>query len=297
MLAEVLAALDPKPGDVAVDCTLGRGGHAAELLRRIGPEGWLIAFDLDLTNLEPAREQLAQIGENFDLHHGNFASVAAVLAAENLRADVLLADLGMSSMQVDLVERGFSFSRDGPLDMRMDPSRGRTAGELLATLSTEGLATAFRELGDEPQAAAIAAAIVERRKLKPLQRTRELAELVREAAPVRIERGPNQPTERQQHLRPIARVFQALRILVNRELSSLDALLRSLPDCLAPGGRAAIISFHSGEDRRVKAAFRECLRSGVYEAISDEPIRAAPQERFDNPRSRSAKLRWARRAG
>jgi 16S rRNA (cytosine1402-N4)-methyltransferase len=279
-----------------VDCTLGRGGHAIELLRRVGPDGWLIAFDLDSANIEPARERLAEIGENFDLHHGNFAGVAHSLAAENLRADVILVDLGVSSMQIDDVGRGFSFSRDGPLDMRMDPTRGRTAAELLATLSEEELAKAFRGLGDEPQAESIASAIVERRKASPLQQTRELADLIREAAPVRIERGPNQPTERQQLLRPIARVFQALRILVNRELASLDALLRSLPDCLVPGGRAAIISFHSGEDRRVKAAFRDGLRAGVYAAISDEPLRASPQERFDNPRSRSAKLRWARRA-
>src|SRR5262245_24890091 len=171
MLAEVLDALAPKPGDVAVDCTLGRGGHAAELLRRVGPDGWLIAFDLDPANIEPARATLGQIGENFDLHHGNFAGVATVLAAENLRADVLLADLGMSSMQVDQIERGFSFSRDGPLDMRMDPTRGRTAADLLATLSAEELTTAFRELGDEPQAESIAAAIVERRKKQPIQRT------------------------------------------------------------------------------------------------------------------------------
>lgn len=296
MLAEVLAALDPQPGEVVVDCTLGRGGHAAELLKRVGPDGWLIAFDLDPANLDPARERLAPIGENFDLHHANFAGIAGILGAENLQADVLLADLGVSSMQIDVVDRGFSFSRDGPLDMRMDPTRGRTAAELLATLSAEELANAFRELGDEPQADVIAAAIVEHRKSKPLLRTRDLADRVREAAPVRIERGPNQPTERQQRLRPIARVFQALRILVNRELANLDSLLRSLPACLVPGGRAAIISFHSGEDRRVKAAFREGLRSGVYEAVSEDPIRAAPQERFDNPRSRSAKLRWARRA-
>jgi 16S rRNA (cytosine1402-N4)-methyltransferase len=296
MLAEVLAALDPKPGQVALDCTLGHGGHALELLKRVGPDGWLIAFDLDPANLEPARERLSQIGENVDLHHGNFAGVASVLAAENLQADVLLADLGVSSMQIDVVERGFSFSRDGPLDMRMDPTRGRSAAELLATLSAAELASAFREFGDEPQAEAIAEAIVDWRAKHPLLRTRELAELVREAAPVRIERGPNQPTERQQRLRPTARVFQVLRILVNRELANLDSLLRSLPACLAPGGRAAIISFHSGEDRRVKAAFRDGLRSGVYDAISEEPIRATPQERFDNPRSRSAKLRWARRA-
>src|SRR5262249_47298693 len=254
--------LAPRPGEITVDCTLGRAGHAAELLRHVGGDGWLIAFDLDPANVEPAREHLVQIGENFDLHHGNFAGGAHVLAAENLQADLLLADWGMWSVQVDLVERGFSFNRDGPLDMRMDPTRGRTAAELLATLSAEELTTAFRELGDEPQAESIAAAIVERRKNKPLQRTRELSDLVREAAPVRMARGRGQPRERQHRIRPIPRVFQALRILVTRELASLDALLRSLPACLGPGGRAAIISFHSGEDRRVKAAFRDGLRAG-----------------------------------
>lgn len=296
LLDEVLAALDPQPGEVAVDCTLGRGGHAQELLRRVGPDGWLIAFDLDPANLEPARQRLSLIGENFDLHHGNFAGVEHVLAGEQLQADVILADLGMSSMQVDEVERGFSFVRDGPLDMRMDPTRGSTAAELLAHLPAKDLAAAFRDLGDEPQAEAIAEAIVHRRSTKPIERTRELAELIFEAAPVRIERGPGQPTPRQQRIRPAARVFQALRILVNRELSSLEHLLRSLPTCLAPGGRVAIISFHSGEDRRVKAAFREGRRNGTFEAIAEDPIRANPQERFDNPRSRSAKLRWARRA-
>ncbi len=128
MLAEVLAALDPKPGEIAVDCTLGRGGHAAELLRWIGPSGRLIAFDLDSANLETARDRLCAVGENFALHHGNFAAIAATLAAETVRADVVLADLGMSSMQVDQSERGFSFVRDGPLDMRMDPTRGARPG-------------------------------------------------------------------------------------------------------------------------------------------------------------------------
>jgi 16S rRNA (cytosine1402-N4)-methyltransferase len=295
LLDEVLAVLEPKPGDIVVDCTVGAAGHSEELLRRIQPDGWLIGFDLDACNIEPARKRLLLVGENFDLHHGNFAGIVSVLASENLHADVILADLGMSSMQVDDAGRGFSFSRDGSLDMRMDLTRGTTAAGLLAQLSKEELATAFRDLGDEPQAEAIAAAIVERRRSSPIESTRDLANLIVESAPVRIERGPGQPTPRQQQLRPTARVFQALRILVNRELANLDHLLRVLPECLSPGGRVAIISFHSGEDRRVKAAFRDGLRAGVYEATSDEPIRAGYKERFDNPRSRSAKLRWARR--
>ncbi len=291
---EVMAILDPKPGEIAVDCTLGGAGHAVELLRRIGPDGWLFAFDLDPANLQPARERLSAVGQNFDLHHANFAGIPSILASEDVRADTILADLGMSSMQVDDAGRGFSFSRDGPLDMRMDPTCGPTAAHLLAKLPESDLAEAFHELGDEPQAEAIATAIVERRQSSPIRTTRELADLIVESAPIRIERGPHQPTPRQQRLRPVTRVFQALRILVNRELASLDHLLRVLPDCLRPGGRVAIISFHSGEDRRVKSAFRAALRQGIYDSIADDPIRAAHQERFDNPRSRSAKLRWAR---
>ncbi len=295
MLAEVLAALDPRPGQIAVDCTLGRGGHAVELLRHVGPEGKLVGFDLDPNNLEPSRERLSTVGSNFALHHGNFAAIASVLAVENSQADVVLADLGMSSMQVDDAGRGFSFARNGPLDMRMDPTRGRTAAELLATLPVGELAEAFREFGDEPQAEAIAAAIVAARKKSPPQTTHELANLIRQAAPAKIVHGPGQPTPRQQQIRPTARVFQALRILVNREMANLDALLRALPGCLKPGGRVAIISFHSGEDRRVKQAFRDGQRAGIYAEASEEPIRANDQERYSNPRSRSAKLRWARR--
>jgi len=293
---ESLAALDPKPGGIAVDCTLGNAGHAGELLRRVVPGGKLIAFDLDAANIAKAVAALSPISESFALRHGNFAGLASVLATEGLEGcDCLLADLGMSSMQVDDPDRGFSFARDGPLDMRMDQSRGRTAAELLNTLSAEDLASAFRELGDEPQAERIAAAIIERRTTEPFARTRELMDLVLHAAPVVVNPHPRkgEPTPRQQQIRPTARVFQALRILVNRELANLQELLRVLPWCLRPGGRAAIIGFHSGEDRLVKNAFKEGLRTGLYAKISDEPVRPTVSERFDNPRSRSAKMRWA----
>ena len=298
MLDGVLTALDPRPGDVAVDCTVGFAGHALVLLRRVGPKGRVVAFDLDPANLPSAREKLSAAGLPFALHHGNFAGLPGVLASEGLEGcDCLLADLGMSSMQVDDPDRGFSFMRDGPLDMRMDPTRGRTAAELLNTLPAADLAAAFRELGDEPEADTIAAAITQRRATKPLARTRELMDLVLEAAPVTVNPHPKkgEPTVRQQQIRPTARVFQALRILVNRELANLQELLRVLPWCLRPGGRAAIISFHSGEDRLVKAAFKEGLRTGAYDRISEDPVRPTPAERFDNPRARSAKLRWARR--
>src|SRR4051812_12462035 len=222
LLAEVLAALNPQAGQTVVDCTLGFAGHSLELLKRVAPDGLLIATDLDPGNIEPARAKLEAVGGLFALHHSNFAGLVGVLAAEGVtQVDGLLADLGMSSMQVDDRDRGFSFMRDGPLDMRMDPSRGRTAAELLNTLSVEELTACFRDLGDEPQAETIAGAIVERRGAKPIERTTELRELIETAAPVRIDTTPGAPPERKQRLAPLTRVFQALRILVNRELANL----------------------------------------------------------------------------
>jgi 16S rRNA (cytosine1402-N4)-methyltransferase len=295
LLAEVLAALAPAPGQTVVDCTLGFAGHALELLRQVSPDGLLVATDLDAANLEPARAKLEAAGGLFALHHSNFAGLPTVLAAEGVdRVDGLLADLGMSSMQVDDRTRGFSFMRDGPLDMRMDRTRGRTAADLLNGLPEDDLAACFRDLGDEPRAAEVAAEVVRQRAAKPIERTKELRELIDRAAPVRVDRTPGAPPERKQLLGPATRVFQALRILTNRELANLQQLLRVIPTVLKPGGVAAVISFHSGEDRLVKAAFREGLRAGVYAAASADPARPTFEERRANPRSRSAKLRWAR---
>jgi 16S rRNA (cytosine1402-N4)-methyltransferase len=300
LLPEVLAALDPRPGETVVDCTLGWAGHAAELLRRVGPSGRLVGIDFDADNLPRARQRLDVLGLPFRLHQGNFAGLPGILAAEGATAvDAVLADLGMSSMQVDDADRGFSYVRDGPLDMRMDRSRGRTAAQLLAAMSQEELRRALGELGDEPQADRIAAAVAAAcRQGQCPQRTAELAALIMQATrpgeaakPWRLHPAPHRWASH-----PAARTFQVLRILVNRELANLEQLLRVLPAVLRPGGRAAIISFHSGEDRLVKAAFRESLRAGTYVAVSEEPLRASPEERAQNPRSRSAKLRWARRA-
>jgi 16S rRNA (cytosine1402-N4)-methyltransferase len=203
----------------------------------------------------------------------------------------------MSSMQVDDAERGFSYVREGPLDMRMDRSRGRTAAQLLATLPESELAQALRELGDEPEAEHIAAALVAARQQRPLERTSDVSRVILEATQPSGAKDSWRlhPAPGRWNLHPAARTFQALRILVNRELANLKQLLRILPSALAPGGVAAIISFHSGEDALVKAAFRDGLRAGVYLAVADAPLRASPEERWDNPRSRSAKLRWARR--
>jgi 16S rRNA (cytosine1402-N4)-methyltransferase len=297
LLDEVHAALAVPPGAVVVDCTVGWAGHAVELQRRSGPDGRLIGLDLDADNLPRARQRLEETGLPFSLHHGNFAALPAVLADLGVpAADAVLADLGMSSMQVDDAGRGFSYARDGPLDMRMDRSRGRTAAQVLATIAEADLAQALRELGDEPEAERVAALIVAARDQTPLERTGDLARMLLQAARP-PGRGPWRlhPSAGRWELHPAARTFQALRILVNRELANLDQLLRVLPQVLRPGGTAAIISFHSGEDRRVKAAFREGLHTGVYAAISPEPVRAGTQERTANPRSRSAKLRWARR--
>jgi 16S rRNA (cytosine1402-N4)-methyltransferase len=290
-----MEALHPGPGDIAVDCTVGWAGHSSELLKRVSPGGKLIGCDLDPENLSRARERLEAVGGEFHLHHSNFAGLAVIVAgiAPN-GADLLLADLGMSSMQVDDAGRGFSYSREGPLDMRMDRSRGRTAAEILARISVEELAQALADFGDEPEPLRVARAIVAAREATPLATTTDLAKLLQ--AVNNQEDWKLHPTPGKWNLHPAARTFQALRILVNRELASLEHLLRILPTLLAPGGRAGIISFHSGEDRLVKGAFQEGLRSGLYCEGCKEPVRPGRAEAFDNPRSRSAKFRWVVKA-
>ncbi len=293
LLQPVLEALQPRPGQIIVDCTLGLGGHSAELLKRIAPTGKLIGIDFDPHNITIARARLHPIahasGGTFELFHNNFAALPTVLAQAGIeRVDGLLADLGVASPQIDDPARGFSYRKPGPLDMRMDPTRGQPASALLARLSERELADAFLELGDETDAPQIARLIVQRRKIAPITTTQDLMALVCEARDFTIERGAGAK------LHPAARTFQALRILVNRELANLDRLLTVLPTCLNPGGIAAIISFHSGEDRRVKIAFRTGQRDGTYAASSPDPITADESEQDSNPRSRSAKLRWAK---
>ncbi len=299
LLQEVLEVLSPQEGEIAVDCTTGWAGHSVELLQRIGPRGHLLGLDFDAENLPRARERLLQVGESFSLHHSNFAALPSILAEQKIdQVDMILADLGMSSMQVDDAERGFSYVREGPLDMRMDRSRGRSAAQLLATIGEEELRQALEELGDEPEAARFAAAIVAARQRAPIERTTQLARLLLEVsqpgqADPRWRLHPR-PGKWQTH--PAARTFQVLRILVNRELNNLEQLLRVAPSCLRPRGRLAIISFHSGEDRRVKQALRQGEQRGEYGRIAAEPLRAGYEERQSNPRARSAKLRWAIRS-
>lgn len=295
MLREVLDWLDPQPGKTIVDCTTGFAGHSAAILERLGPTGRLFCLDLDADNLPRARERLEAVGHPFSLHHTNFAGLAQAIGEAGLtQVDGVLADLGMSSMQVDDPERGFSYAREGPLDMRMDRSRGKTAAQLLQTIAPDELARHLRELGDEPEASVIAETIAKAREEQKLESTKQLAKIILDATGHTTWRLKPKPGKWTSH--PAARTFQVLRILVNRELANLTALLRLLPDVLAPGGRAAVISFHSGEDRLVKNAFKEGQRQGIWKEVSADPLRPDFRERQDNPRSRSAKLRTAERA-
>ena len=293
---EVIAALFPGSGEVVADCTVGYGGHALELMKRIGPTGRLVGFDVDEEELTRARHRLGREETPSSLHRSNFAGLAKVLSEEGLNGyDVVFADLGVSSMQIDNPERGFSYRHDGPLDLRMDRRLRQTGADLLATVSQEDLARAFSELADEPEADEIAARIVDRREVESIRNTSQLVELVMEARGITLDRWRQQQRrEPAPALHPAARTFQALRILINDELGALRELLRLAPYCMQPGGRIGIISFHSGEDRLVKQAFREGFRDGTYHSASADVIVPGSRERTFNPRSKSAKFRWAR---
>ena len=286
MVAEVLEALVPRAGEVAVDCTLGYGGHAREILPRLQPGGRLIGLDADPIELPKTEARLQALGygsERFVACRSNFAGLPRVLAEIGIAgADCILADLGVSSMQLDDPARGFSVKAEGPLDMRLNPRRGQPASALLAKIGAPELAGLLAENADEPNAAVLAAAFAGRQ----FETTTGLAAAVRAALP-RLDRGERELTVR--------RFFQALRIAVNDEFSALETFLRHLPSCLNAGGRVAILTFHSGEDRRVKKAFAAGLGEGLYAEISREVQRASAIERHDNPRSIPAKLRWARR--
>ncbi len=295
LLEPVLEVLRLTPGMTVVDCTLGLGGHSAAMLHAVSPGGRLIALDFDPANMAIAKTKLDEVNANgaarFDLFHNNFAALPTVLREAGVeKVDAVLADVGVASTQIDDPARGFSYKKPGPLDMRMDPTRGQPASVIVNRLSEKELAEAFFEYGDEDEAPQIAKLIVERRRKAPIETTTDLMAIICEARDFTIERAAGAK------LHPAARTFQALRILVNREMANLERLLAVLPDCLNPGGVAAIISFHSGEDRRVKQAFRDGLRAGLYDKISPDPILADEEELERNPRSRSAKLRWARRA-
>jgi 16S rRNA (cytosine1402-N4)-methyltransferase len=278
MPREVLDLLNPQPGWVVVDCTLGAGGHARLLAQAVGPAGKIIALDHDPAMIGLATMQLA--GLPVTAVHAGFDQLREILDTLHItQVDAMLADLGVSSDQLDDPARGFTFQADGPLDMRLDPTRGVPASRLLATLPEREIAELIYQFGEERHSRRIARRIVEARQTQPLTTTQQLADLVRQCVP----RG-------KQRIDPATRTFQALRIAANEELTALDVLLKSLPRCLRPGGRAAIISFHSLEDRRVKQTFRD---RNVWQLLTKKPMTASEQEVQANPRSRSAKLRAA----
>ncbi|MFO0808159.1 MAG: 16S rRNA (cytosine(1402)-N(4))-methyltransferase RsmH [Gemmataceae bacterium] len=281
MPVEVLTWLDPQPDQTVVDCTAGVGGHS----RLIAARGArVVAIDQDAAMIEVARAQTAGLPITFV--HAGFDDIAGVLRDLRIGAvDGVLADLGICSDQLDDAARGFSFTRDGPLDMRLDPTVGESAADLLRRLPERDLADLIYEFGEERFSRRIARRIVEARGERPLETTAQLAELVRRCVPKPKGRGG---------IDPATRTFQALRIAVNDELGALDRLLAGLPSIVKPGGRAVIISFHSLEDRRVKRAFRD---GDAWQVLTKKVVTAGDDEVQTNPRARSAKLRAAQRIG
>ncbi|MEJ6572503.1 MAG: 16S rRNA (cytosine(1402)-N(4))-methyltransferase RsmH [Akkermansiaceae bacterium] len=289
MVGEIMQALSIQPGQRAVDCTLGYGGHAAELLKAVQPGGCLLGVDQDPIELPKTETRLRTAGfpaESLQCERTNFVALRAVLGkiGWNDGADAILADLGVSSMQIDNPARGFSFKHQGPLDMRMNPNKGVSASALIKKLDKQELATLLRENADEPNAEILATALAQQK----FETTGELARAITQALPKHFDEDRIKQSQRL--------VFQALRIAVNDEFKVLDGWLRGLPNCLRSGGRVAVLTFHSGEDRRVKTAFKSGLADGLYNAISENVIRASHSEKYDNPRASSAKLRWAVRA-
>ncbi len=308
LLDEILAALDPRPGETMVDLTAGRGGHALAFAERVGPDGRIVLFDRDPGNLAYAAARIEAAGVPVTPLHASFVQAPARLDDLGLAADVVLADLGFASNQMDDPERGLSFSADGPLDMRLDPTMGPTAADLLAALSERDLADLIYRVGEDPFARKIARKLVESRKDSPIHTTARLAELVVEAYGGRA---------RSSRRHPATRTFMALRIAVNDELHALDALLDDIrreaaanlgrlettgaadvdaSGWLRPGARIGVISFHSLEDRRVKQAFARMTRTDAATALTRKPVSPDEDETAANPRARSAKFRALRLA-
>jgi 16S rRNA (cytosine1402-N4)-methyltransferase len=298
---EVLAYLAPRPGGLYCDGTLGGAGHARRVLEVSAPDGRLIGIDRDREALAAAGARLADLGDRATLLHGTFGHIDEVLARAGVAGplDGILLDLGLSSPQLDHAERGFSFTREGPIDMRMDQTQGETAFELLRRLAPDELADILAELGEERFSKRIARSIKEALRQSALHTTTDLASVVAEAIPA--------PARRHMKVHPATKTFQALRIAVNAELDELDRFLEVFPALLAPGGRCVIISFHSLEDRRVKQVFRDLawtsrLPPRLAEAageriepvcvpVTRKPVFASEDEVARNPRARSARLR------
>ncbi len=286
---EILEVLGPKPGQTGLDATLGFGGHSEELLKRIMPGGRLFGIDVDPIELTRTEARLRALGftdKELILRQINFAGIPKMLADAGGGFDFILADLGVSSMQLDNPARGFTFKWEGPLDLRFNPQRGQPASALIKAISEKALEEILFVNSDEPCAETIARAI--HKNCRKISTTKALADIVKEALAFVAPVG-----SRKEITTSIRRTFQALRIEGNDEFSALEQFLRNLPICLKPNGRVAILTFHSREDNRVVKFFQEGLEAGIYSDICREPIRPMPEECFDNPRSKSAILRWA----
>ncbi|MBN1974078.1 MAG: 16S rRNA (cytosine(1402)-N(4))-methyltransferase RsmH [Sedimentisphaerales bacterium] len=295
LIEEVMENLATKPGEIVADCTVGYGGHAMEFMKRIGHNGKLIAFDVDKDELERTRERLSMENVPASFYRSNFAGIANALNKEKIDGyDIIFADLGVSSMQIDNPQRGMSYKHEGPLDMRMDDRLKQTGADLLNKLSEEELSNVLSEFADERDHEKIASMIAAERQTEPITQTSQLVELIFRAKGLSAKAWKKkQLSSKSNLLHPAALTFQALRILVNDELGSLKELLRIAPYCLRPGGRIGIISFHSGEDRLVKKSFREGVKNGTYQSAAEDVIVPQFKEINSNPRSASAKFRWA----
>jgi 16S rRNA (cytosine1402-N4)-methyltransferase len=290
LLKEVCELLDPRPGETVVDATIGLGGHARELAGRIGANGRLIGLDVDPLNLDTARQHLVGVPCRLQLFHANFAELPQVLADLSVEGvDVLLADLGVSSTQLDDPARGFSFREDGPLDMRMDPRLNQSALDLVNRLKERQLSDLLYYNAQEMASRRIAKRICAVRREGRINTTTQLARIIADALGV-------DPTSRKSKIHPATRTFMALRMAVNDEIPCLERFLAAAPAVLRPGGRVGVIAFHSVEDKPVKNDFRQRKAEGIYRILTKKPIVAGFEERRANPRSRSAKLRVAQRS-
>jgi len=286
MIEEILGALPLKPGSTVVDGTLGLAGHSLRFIDKIRPGGTLVGFDWDENMLAEATRRIGEQGDVVvHLVHKDFREIGVVMDGLGLKADGILLDLGLNSAQVDDPGRGFSFQTPGPLDMRMDRSKGEPAAALLNRLSIHQIADLLKDLGDERWAVAIARIIIEKRKEKPLKTTQDLVDCVLAAIP---------PGARDKRIHPATRTFQAIRIAVNQELEGLEEAIRDAAETLTVDGVLAVLSYHSGEDRIVKHTMRD-LAEGDYDELSRKPLVATQEETLRNPRSRSAKLRALKR--
>lgn len=290
---EILDFLQIQPGQIGLDATLGYGGHSSAMLQCLKGEGHLYALDVDPIEMKKTKERLEKQGYDskiLSIRHLNFADVDQLLP-ESGAFDFAMADLGVSSMQIDNPERGFSYKFDGPLDLRLNPEKGISAAERLKDISLAELEGMLIENADEPYAGEIARAIVSERRKAPVETTLQLQHIIEKA----LARVPEKE-RREAVKKSCTRTFQALRIDVNSEFEVLESFLEKLPSVLKPGGRVAILTFHSGEDRLVKKSFKQLYREGIYREISTEVIRPSAEECNRNSRARSTKMRWAIRA-